>query len=468
MRKKLSLLLAIFACSAAFAACEPEHVHSYDELKHDASGHWYECSCGEKSADGVVAHSGGSANCLEKAECSVCHEAYGELDASNHKSAEYKYTSNNDGTHKKIHSCCDAVEVADEACSGGSASCVEKAECEHCEASYGEFGNHVYAWDVSGSEYDVYKCTTAGCTHEDEEKKFKKVVDQRQFIVSGSTTMSLSLDGVGAYSSVVSVKLGDVDLGTSLTDISLSGITQEIGDKTISVVVKGSDEVEHTVTVPVAFITGYIETADDFMSKISARNGETSGYYVLKSNIAVTNLVSDAWNWNHFVGTFDGNGYTITSKGGVVGGIFQGLKNATIRNLTVNEAWITNNANAALLAREAVHTVFENVTINVNGGPENYTGATGANIGFLVATQFNNNTLKNFHINASGYKIGSIFGGVDTHGFGANTVEGCWIKCASLSEIGHGVAKWNGGKEGDPTVIVTQLEGFEIILDAAE
>ena len=51
--------------------------HSY-ELKHDAEKHWQECSvCHTKTNEAV--HSGGTATCIAKAVCSVCHTEYGAL-----------------------------------------------------------------------------------------------------------------------------------------------------------------------------------------------------------------------------------------------------------------------------------------------------------------------------------------------------------------------------------------------------
>lgn len=58
--------------------------HTYSELKHSETEHWYECSCGAEKPDSRVLHSGGTATCYGKAECSVCHEKYGELAKHNY------------------------------------------------------------------------------------------------------------------------------------------------------------------------------------------------------------------------------------------------------------------------------------------------------------------------------------------------------------------------------------------------
>ncbi len=40
----------------------------------------------------------------------------GEIDANNHTSSDFTYSTNNDGTHNKLHACCQAVAIANEAC----------------------------------------------------------------------------------------------------------------------------------------------------------------------------------------------------------------------------------------------------------------------------------------------------------------------------------------------------------------
>ena len=53
--------------------------HNYGSKK-DAANHWQECSiCGD--IKGVTAHSGGTASCTKKAECSVCGQEYGDFAA---------------------------------------------------------------------------------------------------------------------------------------------------------------------------------------------------------------------------------------------------------------------------------------------------------------------------------------------------------------------------------------------------
>ncbi len=58
--------------------------HSYStKWMSDGTNHWHECECGAKADE--TAHSGGTATCKDKAVCSVCSTAYGELATHNYK-----------------------------------------------------------------------------------------------------------------------------------------------------------------------------------------------------------------------------------------------------------------------------------------------------------------------------------------------------------------------------------------------
>lgn len=89
-------------------------------------------------------HTGGTPTCNQKAVCSDCGKEYGDFDATNHASEEFIYTANNNGTHNKVHKCCNVVAVENEECSGGTATCQSKATCKDCGALYGDLdmANH--------------------------------------------------------------------------------------------------------------------------------------------------------------------------------------------------------------------------------------------------------------------------------------------------------------------------------------
>ncbi len=115
-----------------------EHTPS-EEYKSDGSSHWHICTvCGEKLDQ--AEHTGGKANCHEKAECDICHAPYGEVDTSAHH--------------------------------GGKATCSKKAVCDECGKEYGNFdpANHAEIIKVNGKNATAatfgtkehYKCSGCG------------------------------------------------------------------------------------------------------------------------------------------------------------------------------------------------------------------------------------------------------------------------------------------------------------------
>ena len=202
--------------------------HSFTVMKSDATTHWYKCETCD-TINGKVAHSGGAATCLEKAKCSVCNTAYGELgdhaygtlisevepgcettgsvehytcsvceksfdadkkeletivvDALGHDFTG-DYNNPADGEHNRACTRCDkyglnGVVDATEDCFGGTATCTQKAVCDICEAEYGDVDpdNHDWIYEPSEehlkesadcetpAEYYVY-CSRCGENHE--------------------------------------------------------------------------------------------------------------------------------------------------------------------------------------------------------------------------------------------------------------------------------------------------------------
>ncbi len=110
-------------------------------------------------------HVGGIATCLEKAVCTVCNNAYGEIDPTNHAGDDFTYLTNKDGTHTKTHTGCGNVADAAEKCTGGTATCSEKAICDNCRKAYGEYNseNHsgmanAFKSAGNGTHNRVYSC----------------------------------------------------------------------------------------------------------------------------------------------------------------------------------------------------------------------------------------------------------------------------------------------------------------------
>ena len=109
--------------------------------------------------------SGGKATCTEKATCKVCGGKYGEVDLTNHA---YKWKSNGDGTHTEVCSRDESHKGRTENCSGGTANCVEKATCKVCGDKYGEIdaNNHDLktAQNADGKTHTTV-CGRKGCTY---------------------------------------------------------------------------------------------------------------------------------------------------------------------------------------------------------------------------------------------------------------------------------------------------------------
>ena len=109
--------------------------------------------------------SGGKATCTEKATCKVCGGKYGEVDLTNHA---YKWKSNGDGTHTEVCSRDESHKGRTENCSGGTANCVEKATCKVCGDKYGEIdaNNHDLKTEQNADgKTHTTVCGRKGCTY---------------------------------------------------------------------------------------------------------------------------------------------------------------------------------------------------------------------------------------------------------------------------------------------------------------
>ncbi len=102
-----------------------------------------------ESCDKYFSDANGTNEIVDKASVSVA------IDATNHVSENFEYVSNGDGkTHAKKYECCKAEAVAEEACSGGSATCTEQATCSKCNAKYGDTAAHVFGRELQ-NEYTL-------------------------------------------------------------------------------------------------------------------------------------------------------------------------------------------------------------------------------------------------------------------------------------------------------------------------
>ncbi|MBR2984962.1 MAG: hypothetical protein IKC60_05620, partial [Clostridia bacterium] len=100
----------------------PAHSHTDADGKWESDGtnHWHTCSCGEEFDK--TACSGGEATCTEKAICSTCGNAYGSLKAHDF-GTEWKSDENN---HWKECACGEKSEQ------GAHADLDENGTCDTC------------------------------------------------------------------------------------------------------------------------------------------------------------------------------------------------------------------------------------------------------------------------------------------------------------------------------------------------
>lgn len=85
-------------------------------------------------------HTGGTATCSQRAVCEICGCQYGDLDPSHHQAASEWTQENDKHYHKCIYGCDTHLDEAD--CSGGTATCSQKAVCTVCNNTYGTLAAH--------------------------------------------------------------------------------------------------------------------------------------------------------------------------------------------------------------------------------------------------------------------------------------------------------------------------------------
>ncbi len=174
------------------------HEHTFKEYGYDQTQHWSICSSAQCSQEDnrydLVAHSGGTATCINNAVCEVCSSSYGQVAPLNHttNNAGTGCTSNNDGTHtmhcadcnkpnvaltencvgssvsngdgthNTICSSCNYVIAQNQTCNG-TANCKEPAFCTICQTSHGEVGDHSADGNYYPNNDGTHSTKCAGC-----------------------------------------------------------------------------------------------------------------------------------------------------------------------------------------------------------------------------------------------------------------------------------------------------------------
>ena len=438
-----------------------ESAHSFGEFLTNDEKHWKECECSAISEEGV--HNGGEATCIKQAECTACGIAYGEL-------AAHEYTELNHDVDGHWYECVcgDAEEKV--AHSGGEATCSEKAKCETCGEEHGELKAHEYTiLDTSDASVDKAKCA---CGAIDDSYAFNKVIEESQEVALYGETVSLSLAGISEYTEVKEIYVvkttganvdgqwvttrEEISLGTDINALDVTNLEKALHGENEVIVVVADAKGEHTVKVPVLFITGTISTADEWRAAVqtSTATGATYGYYVLLNDISLVSLGNGAGNpaaitantggTVGFLGTVDGNGFDVrTEASWWTNGHFGALGTGSVlKNISFTQtASLYYGWNRFILGKVAVGTTFENVTFNLKNQTAISGGETNADNNPLAYDGFMNCTLKNVVVNIENSSITSLFGGCSKwFGLHNTTFENCKVNLdgkSTMMEIGH-------------------------------
>ena len=413
--------------------------HDWDtEWTTSETQHWHKCKrtgCNAKNAesDHTV---GTTATCTAKAVCVTCNVEYGEKNAENHTETTYRYETNGDGTHKKIHTCCGAAENAAENCSIDRWEVEDESDTALC---------------VCGHEVSVFnKVVTAGrqdlvvTTYTDIDLDTSAANGWYTYTENYNATASIVLTGISDYANVVNIKYGDTILGTAITGFNLSSLTDftKHGEQNLTVIVKDEYDAEHTIVVPVLFVTREIATVTDLMLFVNmknytldGKNPSISGYYRLVNDLIGSTLRDfTASNGNYRNMIFDGNGKTLKlghwfhyAPGN---GLFNIMDRCTVKNLTIDTDYMNKGTPHVVLANDIYGCTFEDITINyidsVDGGTnaadkgrDFATDECKKDRGFLFSSNVNASTFRNFTINANGKKLGVVIGRMNAWGDGS-------------------------------------------------
>lgn len=119
------------------------HTHS-GEWQMNNTKHFKVCSCGVVFDEGT--HSGNDdGNCTTAINCKICST---EIKSGEKEHSCGEFVQNGDGSNTHTRSCTnDGCKHTDtEKCSGGKATCTQRAVCEICKKSYGETNKNVHPY----------------------------------------------------------------------------------------------------------------------------------------------------------------------------------------------------------------------------------------------------------------------------------------------------------------------------------
>ena len=120
-----------------------EHICADSNTDND---HICDYNCGNEVA--LNDCTGGTATCTSQATCSVCGQAYGTVNASNHDFTGTVKSDGNGTTHSYLCANGCGNYGSETNCSGGTATCTTKATCSVCGQSYGDLAEHSFTEQI--------------------------------------------------------------------------------------------------------------------------------------------------------------------------------------------------------------------------------------------------------------------------------------------------------------------------------
>ena len=304
---------------------------------------------------------------------------------------------------------------------------------------------HVFVAPTGGTIQEGAQYNTSGFT-EDDDRWILPVSLTAQDVVMTAQKKALNL---GAYAGGVisSIKAGSFDLGVDASNLDVSKFAsnhKDDGFYTVEVETVKDDKA-YAIYADTTFVTAMISSKEDFLSYCAPEEGVSKfGYYKLATDLNLRGAVtycSGDFETDYFGGTFDGNGKTVTASSDQTNGLFGNLRFATLKNLNIKDIWNNGGKYVSLLGRSVYQCQLINVTTKLTGatsgleagGAKNPEATNGAS--YFAWNTFQSNTLIDCVFDASGFKIGSLFG------CGRNmtppTVTNTIIKAASLTQAMH-------------------------------
>lgn len=168
------------------------HTHDYEtstQYASDGENHYKVCSeCGAEDVANKVACSGGEATCKDKAICDVCTNAYGSVDKDNHKNVGTEYSNDATG-HWYVCEDCEGKVDFEEHTSFGPATETEPETCKKCGYEISPVLSHVH-------DYQEVKEEPSTCQKQGHDTYYTCSGCDKLFVLEGEDYVETELEDV--------------------------------------------------------------------------------------------------------------------------------------------------------------------------------------------------------------------------------------------------------------------------------